>query len=221
VETLDTSSPLPADETGETAVAALFQARYLDMVRLAVLLGADDAEDIAQEAFARLLTRHVPLRDPGAALAYVRSTVCNLTRKRWRHSLVVRSRTPAMPDEASPEHTAILREDHREVLAALAALPARKRWTMSSEEPGVTNLEPAGFTYPDPPRVDWTFRGHRRVIVASQACTCVVPSTGLTSKVSAISDSTTQPSLNAARSSSARTRRGPQVPGCRSLKHMR
>jgi RNA polymerase sigma factor (sigma-70 family) len=32
-----------------------------------------------------------------------------------------------MPDEASPEHTAILREDHREVLAALASLPARKR----------------------------------------------------------------------------------------------
>ena len=100
------------------------------MVRLAVLLGpddAEDAEDIAQEAFARLLTRYVTLRDPGAALAYVRSTVCNLTRKRWRHSLVVRSRTLAMPDEASPEHTAILREDHREVLAALASLPARKR----------------------------------------------------------------------------------------------
>jgi RNA polymerase sigma-70 factor (sigma-E family) len=127
VETLDESSPVPADETGETAVAALFRARYLDMVRLAVLLGADDAEDIAQEAFARLLTRHAALRDPTAALAYVRSTVCNLTRKRWRHSLVVRSRTLAMPDEASPEHTAILHEDHREVLAALASLPARKR----------------------------------------------------------------------------------------------
>jgi len=125
VETLDASSPVPPDktgETGETAVAALFQARYLEMVRLAVLLGADDAEDIAQEAFARLLTRHVTLRDPGAALAYVRSTVRNLTRKWWRHSLVVRSRTLAMPDEASPEHTAILREDHREVLAALASL---------------------------------------------------------------------------------------------------
>jgi hypothetical protein len=39
--------------------------------------------------------------------------------------LLVRSRTLAMPDEASPEHTAILREDHREVLAALACLPAR------------------------------------------------------------------------------------------------
>jgi len=130
VETLDASGPVPPDKTGEageTAVAALFQARYLDMVRLAVLLGADDAEDIAQEAFARLLTRHATLRDPGAALAYVRSTVCNLTRKRWRHSLVVRSRTLAMPDAAAPEHTAILREDHREVLAALAALPGRKR----------------------------------------------------------------------------------------------
>lgn len=130
METLDASSPVPADDTGETgeaAVAALFQARYLDMVRLAVLLGADDAEDIAQEAFARLLTRHRTLRDPGAALAYVRSTICNLTRNRWRHSLVVRSRAQAMPDAASPEHTAILHEDHREVLAALATLPARKR----------------------------------------------------------------------------------------------
>jgi len=127
VKTLDASSPVPADETGETAVAALFQARYLDMVRLAGLLGADDAEEIAQEACARLLTRQVTLRDPGAALAYVRSTVCNLTRKRWRHSLVVPSRTQAMPDEASPEHMVVLHEDHREVLVALAALPARKR----------------------------------------------------------------------------------------------
>src|ERR1700727_3731596 len=91
------------------------------------VLGADDPEDIAQEAFARLLTRHGTLRDPGAALAYVRSTICNLTRKRWRHSLVVRSRAQAMPDEASPEHTAIVHEDHREVLAALASLPSRKR----------------------------------------------------------------------------------------------
>lgn len=127
MEALDASSPVPADETGETEVATLFRARYLDMVRLAVLLGADDAEDIAQEAFARLLTRHQTLRDPGAALAYVRSTVCNLTRNRWRHARVVRLRARAMPHEASPEHTAILHEDHREVLAALASLPARKR----------------------------------------------------------------------------------------------
>lgn len=60
-----------------------------------------------------------------------------------------------------------------------------------------------------------------RLIAASQAWICVVPFIGWISKVSAVIDSTAQPSLNAARSSSARTRRGPQVPGCRSLKHMR
>ena len=39
----------------ESAAAGLFAARYPELVRLAGLLGADDPEDIAQEAFARLL----------------------------------------------------------------------------------------------------------------------------------------------------------------------
>ncbi len=39
--------------TGARDVAALFRDRYPEMVRLADLLGADDPEDIAQEAFAR------------------------------------------------------------------------------------------------------------------------------------------------------------------------
>ena len=88
------------------------------MVRLAGLLGADDPEDIAQEAFARLIRKHGSLRDPDAAVAYVRAIVCNLTRNRHRHLRVVRLRTPAARDEDSSEQAAILREDHREVLAA-------------------------------------------------------------------------------------------------------
>ena len=36
-------------------------------------------------------------------------------------------RTPAAVDEASSEQTAILREDHREVMEALAALQDRRR----------------------------------------------------------------------------------------------
>ena len=63
----------------EAAVAGLFAARYPELVRLAGLLGADDPEDIAQEAFARLLRRYDSLRDADAALGYVRATVCNLT----------------------------------------------------------------------------------------------------------------------------------------------
>ncbi len=123
---LDTGSPA-LDAANDVTVAVLFQARYPEMVRLANLLGADDPEDIAQEAFALLLRKHGSLRDPGAALAYVRASVCNLTRNRHRHLRVVRLRTPAGHDEDSSEQVAILAEDHREVLAALAELPPRRR----------------------------------------------------------------------------------------------
>ena len=108
-------------------VAGLFRARYPEMVRLADLLGADDPEDVAQEAFARLIRKYGSLRDPGSALAYVRASVCNLTRNRRRHLRVVRLRTPAAHDEQSSEQAAILREDQREVLAALAGLAPRRR----------------------------------------------------------------------------------------------
>ena len=103
----------------------LFRARYLEMVRLAGLLGADDPEDIAQEAFVRLMNKS--LGDPDAALPYLRAIVVNLTRNRQRHLRVVRLRTPAGVDEGSSEQAAILREDHREVIAALAGLPSRRR----------------------------------------------------------------------------------------------
>src|SRR6478735_9530202 len=102
---LDRGGPVPPDgDGGTTEVSALFRARYPEMVRLADLLGADDPEDIAQEAFARLIRKTGSLRDPAAALAYVRSTVCNLVRNRHRHLRVARQRTPSGLDEASSEH---------------------------------------------------------------------------------------------------------------------
>jgi RNA polymerase sigma factor (sigma-70 family) len=109
---------------GEIDVAGLFRARYLEMVRLAGLLGADDPEDIAQEAFARLMKNGRPVADPAP---YLRAIVCNLTRNRHRHLRVVRERTPVPVDEPSCEQSAILREDHAEVIAALSMLPARRR----------------------------------------------------------------------------------------------
>jgi RNA polymerase sigma-70 factor (sigma-E family) len=141
MEILDARSPAPpgppgpsassassASSADDAAVAVLFQARYQEMVRLAGLLGADDPEDVAQEAFARLLRRHGSLRDTEAAAGYVRATVCNLTRNRRRHLRVASLRAPAAPpDAASSEQVAIFREEHREVLAALSRLPARRR----------------------------------------------------------------------------------------------
>ncbi len=112
---------------GAVLVSGLFRDRYPEMVRLADLLGADDPEDIAQEAFARLMRKAGTLRDPASAIGYVRSTVCNLVRNRHRHLRVVRLRTPRGHDEMSSEHAVMVREDHRQLLTALAALPARRR----------------------------------------------------------------------------------------------
>jgi RNA polymerase sigma factor (sigma-70 family) len=106
-------------------VAVLFRDRYLEMVRLAGLLGADDPEDIAQEAFARLMRKGPLDTDPAP---YLRAIVCNLTRNRHRHLRVVaREKIPQAGRAPSSEQAAILREDHAEVIAALAALPARRR----------------------------------------------------------------------------------------------
>jgi RNA polymerase sigma-70 factor (sigma-E family) len=113
----------------ETAVTALFHRHHADLVRLAVLMGADqDAEDVVAEAFCELHRRWRKLRDPAAALRYLRSVVCNLVRMRFRHLQVVRRHlewTPADTDSAESE--AVLREDQREVLEALGELPRRQR----------------------------------------------------------------------------------------------
>ena len=113
----------------EAAVTALFDSHHAQLVRLALLLGADgDAEDIASEAFCQLYLRWPRLRDPEAAPAYLRSVVCNQVRMRLRHLQVVRRRhVPQPPAEGSPEQRAVVREEHREVVQALNALPDRQR----------------------------------------------------------------------------------------------
>jgi len=108
-------------------VEELFRARYLEMVRLAGLLGADDPEDIAQEAFTRLMNKEPGLGDAQAALGYLRAIVVNLTRNRHRHLRVVRRSMPAVAASQSREPAALTYEEHREVIAALAALPGRRR----------------------------------------------------------------------------------------------
>jgi RNA polymerase sigma factor (sigma-70 family) len=129
VANLEAARPVPSagPQTGESWVEDLFRARYLEMVRLAGLLGADDPEDIAQEAFTRLMNKRPRLDDPHALLGYLRAIVCNLTRNRHRHLRVVRLRTPAGVDEGSSEQAAIANEEHRELIAALAGLSRRRR----------------------------------------------------------------------------------------------
>ncbi|MGC9538780.1 sigma-70 family RNA polymerase sigma factor [Streptomyces sp. UG1] len=120
----------PADLEREAGLARLFELHYSSMLRLAVLLGADDPENVVAEAYYQIYRKWRRLRDTEAAEAYLRSTVCNLTRMRIRHLQVARKHVekPA-PDElvASAESTALLRDDQRVLIDALQQLPARQR----------------------------------------------------------------------------------------------
>ncbi|MFJ9737850.1 RNA polymerase sigma factor [Streptomyces sp. NPDC101166] len=122
----------PLAEEREAGVARLFELHYSSMLRLAVLLGADDPENVVAEAYYQIYRKWRRLRDTEAAEAYLRSTVCNLTRMRIRHLQVARRHVevpPELPDEAvaSAESTALLRDDQRVLIDALQQLPARQR----------------------------------------------------------------------------------------------
>jgi RNA polymerase sigma-70 factor (sigma-E family) len=113
----------------EAAITRLFHRHYAQLVRLAAFIGAEEeAEDVVDEAFCQLHRRWDELRDPDAAPAYLRSVICNLARMRLRHLEVVhRHHEEPPPDADSAESVAVLREDHRELVAALRRLPARQR----------------------------------------------------------------------------------------------
>jgi RNA polymerase sigma-70 factor (sigma-E family) len=126
------AGPGQAEREREEAIAELFETHHLPLVRLAVLLGADDAEDVVAEAFYQLYRRWRRLRSPeAAAAAYLRSVVVNLTRMRIRHLQVVRKHAARNGDApahvASGEERAVLRDDQRALVDAVRALPARQR----------------------------------------------------------------------------------------------
>jgi RNA polymerase sigma factor (sigma-70 family) len=110
------------------AFAALFTEQFEPMRRLAYLLGADDPENVAQEAFVRLHLQWGRLRDHDKALPYLRATVANLSRMRLRHLRVARRKEPpAQLDAASAETQAMAAYRNSPVWTALGALTVRQR----------------------------------------------------------------------------------------------
>jgi RNA polymerase sigma factor (sigma-70 family) len=107
----------------------LFATQFPSMVRLALLLGADDPQDVAQEAFVRIYAALPRLRHRDAVLAYLRRTVINLSRSRHRHLQLVRRRQwELVPRDAESAEEIVSRdESHQEVLAALGRLEQRQR----------------------------------------------------------------------------------------------
>jgi RNA polymerase sigma factor (sigma-70 family) len=111
----------------------IFRQYHADLVRLALLLVGDraSAEDVVQDVFTRLCARGREL-DQVSAPAYVRTAVVNgcrsvLRRRALARRIAITRAWPWRDTQESAEHTAILAEDRQRVLAALAALPARRR----------------------------------------------------------------------------------------------
>jgi RNA polymerase sigma-70 factor (sigma-E family) len=112
-------------------VPALYQQHWRSMVRLAVLLVDDlaSAEDVVQDAFVALHRRSEALRDPNAAIAYVRTSVVNLSRSVIRRRQTARRHLRVAEPEATPpaDHDVLLRDEHRAALVAVHDLPSRQR----------------------------------------------------------------------------------------------
>lgn len=111
-------------------ITELYAAHRLALVRLAVLLVDDlaSAEDVVQDAFAALARRPEAVRDPSRALAYLRVSVVNTARSALRRRRTARAYAPPRDTgPPSPEESAVLAEEHREVIVALRRLAPRQR----------------------------------------------------------------------------------------------
>jgi RNA polymerase sigma-70 factor (sigma-E family) len=136
------SDPVPQQSTGARAAAGpgghevddlvrdLYQAHALALIRAAKLLLRDQpsAEDAVQDAFLGLYQALPRLRDHDQILPYLRAAVINRSRS------MLRSRRRALlrpvhhePPMSSAESTALVGEDRRAVMVAVAQLPRRAR----------------------------------------------------------------------------------------------
>lgn len=113
--------PVALDPQG--VVEALYRAEHQRIVRLAYLLTGDVAfaQEVGQEAFARLLPRLDETREPAA---YLRTVAVNLCRDRGRRESTVRRHPPAPPGVSPPP---ALPAELDEVWLAVQRLPARRR----------------------------------------------------------------------------------------------
>ena len=107
----------------------VFQEHHAELVRLAAFILGDrgTGEDVVQDVFVRMHQRGHPM--DGDLLPYLRAAVVNSCRSVLRRRLLIRrhaeKHSPCPPLTA--EEAAMLSEDRRQVLAALATLPPRRR----------------------------------------------------------------------------------------------
>jgi RNA polymerase sigma-70 factor (sigma-E family) len=115
----------------DEAVALLFRDQYAPMLRLANCLVGDrgQAEDVVQESFSSLYAHWGRLRDPNAAVGYLRTTVMRGSRSALRQR--IRDRQPSLllvePVTPSSEEAAVASDERERIAEAIRALPRRQR----------------------------------------------------------------------------------------------
>lgn len=132
-------TPGPDSEAGERVLgapapldlAALYAAHRLPLARYALLLVDDmaTAEDVVHDAFIALHQYQSRLRDPAAALGYLRTTVVNNCRSVLRKRQTVRRHLSLVRDShaEAADSELLLAAAQQEVLAALRRLPQRQQ----------------------------------------------------------------------------------------------
>jgi RNA polymerase sigma factor (sigma-70 family) len=115
--------------TGSSKLADLYERSGPGSIRLAYLLTGDPAvaEDIAQDAFVRVVGHLGHLRDASSFDAYLRRTVVNLSKNHFRRRAVERrflARAAEPEPVPGPEGASI---DRHTIVHALGRLPQRQR----------------------------------------------------------------------------------------------
>jgi RNA polymerase sigma-70 factor (sigma-E family) len=124
--------PVIRDERldADSALTALYTSHYRRLVRLAALLLDDvgTSEEVVQDAYVKMHGSWGRIRDPDAAVGYLRTTVVNLARSRLRRRMVAQKHAPKpMPDAASAEYGALEQLERDRLIEALRKLPTRQR----------------------------------------------------------------------------------------------
>ena len=114
----------------EQRLADLYRRHAPEAVRVAFLLTGDRqaAEDIVQDAFVRLFGRFQDLRSPEAFAMYLRRTIVNLSRDRFRRLKLERDHAArvARSSELQADVSSLI-EDREQIRNTLRGLPHRQR----------------------------------------------------------------------------------------------
>jgi len=133
------ASPRVSSDVATDSLADLYASNYASMVRLAHLLtgSADVAPDLVHDAFVRLHSRWIDVRDPAH---YLRRSVVNACQSWHRHRFVERDRLPKLAVSGSVEfagdemHDAMLALPYRQ----RAAIVLRYTYALSDDDIGAT-----------------------------------------------------------------------------------